>query len=217
MTTILLLAVFFGTAAAIVLIIYLIDRVNILEQMTLENRPSSTEATVKIDANADSVFLGLSGKILWDAMSGKTPEGFNDNDLVALKSRYEHVLTKHIELLFKDGATDRQQGKAISKPKLPASIKTLRGTIDSWIPPQHASAIFKAGFESIEASDIDRARIASYLDDSTELLFSRTDIALRQAFSEKLLPQSQESSEEPLEELPDLSTSVANGDNDSII
>ncbi len=41
MTTILLLAVFFGTAAAIVLIIYLIDRVNILEKMTLDNRPSA--------------------------------------------------------------------------------------------------------------------------------------------------------------------------------
>ena len=217
MITVLLLAVFFGTAAAIVLIIYLIDRVNILEKMTLGNRPSAPEDTVKTDPNADTVFLGLSGKILWDAMSGKTPEGFNDNDLVALKSRYEHVLTKHIELVFKEGVTDRQQGKASAKPKLPASIKTLRGTIDSWIPPQHASAIYKAGFESVNASDIDRTRIASYLDDSTELLFSRTDIALRQAFSEKLLPQTQESSDEPLEELPDLSTSVANGDNDSSI
>ena len=84
MTTVLLLAVFFGTAAAIVLIIYLIDRVNMLEIMTMENRTSSPEASVKADPNADSVFLGLSGKILWDAMSGKTPEGFNDNDLVAL-------------------------------------------------------------------------------------------------------------------------------------
>ena len=217
MTTALLLAVFFGTAAAIVLIIYLIDRVNILEKMTLENRLSAPEDTVKPDPNADSVFLGLSGKILWDAMSGKTPEGFNDNDLVALKSRYEHVLTKHIELVFKEGVTDRQQGKAAAKPKLPASIKTLRGTIDSWIPPQHASAIYKAGFESIDASDIDRVRIASYLDDSTELLFSRTDIALRQAFSEKLLPQSQEGGDPALDELPDLSAPVADDDNNSIV
>ena len=217
MTTVLLLAVFFGTAAAIVLIIYLIDRVNILEKMTLGNRPSAPEDTVKTDPNADTVFLGLSGKILWDAMSGKTPEGFNDNDLVALKSRYEHVLTKHIELVFKEGVTDRQQGKASAKPKLPASIKTLRGTIDSWIPPQHASAIYKAGFESVNASDIDRTRIASYLDDSTELLFSRTDIALRQAFSEKLLPQEQEGVDASLEELPDLSETVAGGDNDDIV
>jgi len=217
MNTVLLLAVFFGTAAAIVLIIYLIDRVNMLEKMTLESRPSAPGDSVKPDSNADSVFLGLSGKILWDAMSGKTPEGFNDNDLVALKSRYEHVLTKHIELLFKEGSADRQQGKASAKPKLPTSIKTLRGTIDSWIPPQHASAIYKAGFESIGATDIDRTRIASYLDDSTELLFSRTDIALRQAFSEKLMPQSQEGGEAPLDELPDLSAPVAEGDNDSIV
>ena len=217
MTTVLLLAVFFGTAAAIVLIIYLIDRVNMLEKMTLDNRASTPEDTVKADPNADSVFLGLSGKILWDAMSGKTPEGFNDNDLVALKSRSEHVLTKHIELVFKEGVTDRQQGKASAKPKLPASIKTLRGTIDSWIPPQHASAIYKAGFESIDASDIDRTRIASYLDDSTELLFSRTDIALRQAFSEKLLPEAQEGLDPLLEELPDLSEIAADSDaNDTI-
>ena len=217
MTTVLLLAVFFGTAAAIVLIIYLIDRVNMLEKMTLDNRAITPEDTVKADPNADSVFLGLSGKILWDAMSGKTPEGFNDNDLVALKSRYEHVLTKHIELVFKEGVTDRQQGKASAKPKLPASIKTLRGTIDSWIPPQHASAIYKAGFESIDASDIDRTRIASYLDDSTELLFSRTDIALRQAFSEKLLPEAQEGLDPLLEELPDLSEIAADSDaNDTI-
>ena len=66
MITALLLAVFLGTAAAVILIIYLIDRVNRLEKIASarDDRADSKSS----DNDADSSFLGLNSKPLWDAM-----------------------------------------------------------------------------------------------------------------------------------------------------
>ena len=97
MATVLLVALLFGTLVAIILMIYLIDRVKILEFLSLRNNAAANAVS---DANEvvapENGFLGLSGKVLWDAMSGKLPEGFNEADLVALKTRFEYVLQNHI-------------------------------------------------------------------------------------------------------------------------
>ena len=153
MVTILLLAVLLGTAAAVILIIYLIDRVNRLEKITAANGEQSNDKN--LDSNADSGFLGLKGKALWDAMCGKPPEGFNSNDLVALKPRYEHVLKKHIESVFAEGLDHAQSGDTAKKPKPTSVISTLRGSVESWLPPQHISTIYNVAFESASASEDD--------------------------------------------------------------
>ncbi len=67
MTSIILLAVFFGTAATIILIIYLIDRINRLERLTLDN--NGTVAERSPETPSDNYFLGLAGKMLWDPMA----------------------------------------------------------------------------------------------------------------------------------------------------
>jgi len=100
MTTILLLAVLFGSVVAIILMVYLIDRVKHLESLSIQANNASADVQA---APNDNGFLGLSGKVLWDAMSGQLPEGFQEGDLLALKSRFEFVLQNHIETLFKLG------------------------------------------------------------------------------------------------------------------
>ena len=92
MTTILLLAVLFGSVVAIILMVYLIDRVKRLESLSIQANNASADVQA---APNDNGFLGLSGKVLWDAMSGQLPEGFQEGDLLALKSRFEFVLQNH--------------------------------------------------------------------------------------------------------------------------
>jgi hypothetical protein len=203
MTSIILLAVFFGTAATIILIIYLIDRINRLERLTLDN---GTVAERSPETPSDNYFLGLAGKMLWDAMTGKSPDGFNNNDLIALKPRYEQLLRKHIERLFADGVEDSQKGAPAKKPKVPATISVLRGSISSWIPPQHAATIYNTGYASVTAGNEESAGLRVDLDESTGLLYSRTELEQKQPFSEKLMP-STDSSEDLLDDLPNIDES----------
>lgn len=194
MTSIILLAVFLSAAATIILIIYLIDRINRLERLTLSGNSATPDNGAA--STADNHMLGLSGKTLWDAMTGTPPDGFNDNDLIALRPRYEALLRKHIEQLFKDGVKDSQAGSVAKKPKVPLSINTLRGAVSSWIPPQHAATIYDVGFKSLGAGAEELITVRDKLDSTTNLLYTRTDLDLNTPFSVLLMP-----APEPEEEL----------------
>ncbi|UVW35142.1 hypothetical protein NYF23_00710 [SAR92 clade bacterium H455] len=183
MTSLLLLAVLFGSVILVVLMIYLGDRVKRLEIMSLHD---SSEPAEVVKPKNDNGFLGLSGKKLWDAMSGKVPEGFVEADVVALKRVFEVVLKNHIETLFKLGKRDATSGNSPETPKNPLEISTLRHSIESWIPAQHVSTIYKAGYESIGADEVSVSRLRANLDDAADTLFSRTALAIKQPFSERL-------------------------------
>lgn len=186
MTSIILLAIFLGTAATIVLIIYLIDRIAQLENLTLSVQSAATQK--QVEAAPQHTFLGHEGKALWDVMSGNSPENFNDNDLIALKPRYELLLKKHIEKLFADGVKDGKQSGTAKKPKVPIDITTLRGTFSSWIPQPTAATIYNAGFVSVTATEEERVALRANLDNSAGMLYSRTDLELQEPFSEVLMP-----------------------------
>lgn len=186
MITTLLLAVLFGTAATVVLIIYLIDRINILESKALIGKDVSENS----EAKADNGFLGFDGKALWDVMSGKLPDGFNEDDIVALKPRFEQVLQKHIDQTFTKGVEDFKEGVPAKNPKPTAMIKMLRGEIQSWLPPQHVSTIYKVGYDSVSAEPENLDHLRASLDESAETLFTRTDLQLKQSFSERLIQSS---------------------------
>jgi hypothetical protein len=183
MTSLLLLAVLFGSVILIVLMIYLGDRVKRLEIMSFHD--SSEPVEVDKPKN-DNGFFGLSGKKLWDAMSGTVPEGIEEADVVALKRVFEVVLKNHIETLFKLGKRDATSGNNPETPNNPLEISTLRHSIASWIPAQHVSTIYKAGYESVNADEISINRLRSNLDDAADTLFSRTSLTIKQPFSERL-------------------------------
>ena len=53
-------------------------------------------------------------------------------------------------------------------------------------------------FESASASEEDLPRLRASLDESTEMLFSRTDLSLKQPYSSLLLPSAEDSTDELL-------------------
>ena len=170
--------------ALLVVVVYLNDRVN-----ELERRTGSGVAAGGIAAGSgdDNTWRGLTGKRLWDAMAGKkgvTP--LADVDLDALRITYEGVLSQHIESLFRSGQSDARRGS----PVQPTAVKTLasaRGTVQSWIPLNHANALYRAGMDSTKADIYETERARMTLDETAQVLYAQTGLTLSQPFSDLLL------------------------------
>ena len=69
-------------------------------------------------------------------------------------------------------------------PPSPATIETLRGSVASFIPGNHAQTLHSLGSRSNAEAP---AELADPLDDVTEILYGRTGLDLRRPYSEKLL------------------------------
>ena len=92
-----------GLLFVLVFIIYLVDRVNSIEKETRRVAQSLNDAK---EPPPLGPFAGLSSKKLWDAMTGRVPEGLDPSLLVEVRERYESVLFKHIEAIFQEGIQD---------------------------------------------------------------------------------------------------------------
>jgi hypothetical protein len=171
MNTILLLLIFTGLVGLLLVVFYVLDRVNELHQF-------SVKAAEKLPASADPSFGSLSGKDLWDAMAGIPMPGWSAKKLEQLKQRYELVLQKHIELLFEDGKLDAHEGFS-----MPVScdrvVPTLRGEIESWMPHEYASGIYRAGHNLKTMPEEEHDQILELLDKTGADLFSATGLPPR--------------------------------------
>jgi hypothetical protein len=137
---------------------------------------------------SDILFAGLEGKKLWDAMNGKTVEGFDASLIDALRAHYEPILREHITLAFKDGLED-VDGSESRVPSSERRVTTLRGHIQSWLPPQHLGSIYRAALEyagSYKKNPQSQVfeRLKQTIDSVTGMLYQRANIQLEVPFSE---------------------------------
>lgn len=190
METTLLLIILIALALILVLLVYVVDRLMALEKLTL-NLPSFGGEPQAPAGNGDTHFGNLTGQQLWDGMNGKPVEGWTADTFHALRPRYEVVLGKHIEQIFQAG----KGGKPM--PPSPATIETLRGSVVSFIPGNHAQTLHSLGSRSNAEAP---AELADPLDDVTEILYGRTGLDLRRPYSEKLLGYTGEPSPPPEDE-----------------
>lgn len=169
--------------ALVVVVIYLNDRVNELERRTA----AAPGATGHAPSGEDNTWHGLTGKRLWDAMTGKkSATALDEAGLEALRLTYEGVLSQHIESLFRAGQADARRGSAVQ----PTAVKTVaspRGAVQSWMPLNHANALYRAGMDSTKADIYEAERARMTLDETAQLLFSQTGLTLLQPFSDVLL------------------------------
>lgn len=174
----------FGLIIVIVLIIYLVDRVNKIEKDTqvVANRLSEAQQ----QANAfKGPYGGLSDKTLWDAMTGTLPEGMSEEIANEIRPRYEAILARHIEILFDEGKQDGQMG-ATGDPKNPRKINALRGSVESWLPPPIMRTIYQCGVDAAQKPETDAETRAS-LDEATGRLYAKAQLTLRQPVSLQLM------------------------------
>jgi len=164
MNNVLLLLVFAGLVGLLLVVFYLLDRVNALHNQ-------SETARLKRPFT-DSTMTTMNGRILWDVLSGEAMQDLDEEMISQLRSRYEMVLQKHIELLFEDGTLDGREG--FSMPVSPErKVPTLRGEFISWIPHEFAKGIYMAGHDRATKPETDHSLIAANLDNIGNELFEQ--------------------------------------------
>lgn len=176
----------------VILTLYLIDKVNHLQQ-TQEPELTPMPPLPMPEPPTDILFAGLEGKKLWDAMTGKPVDGFDATLIDALRAHYEPILREHITETFRDGvecADETDTGVPASQRKIP----TVRGFIQSWLPPQHLGSIYRVGIEygAVKNKDPDPdivMRLRETLDSVTDMLYKRTSISYEVPFSELLMAE----------------------------
>lgn len=175
-----------GLLLLLVLVIYLVDRVNSLEKDTktaIENLSASTQSPLKV---AVGPFAGMSAKKLWDAMTGRPPEDVPAESLNDVRTRYEAVLIKHIESIFEEGKRDGSMGVS-SPPKNTRQVTTLRGNVESWLPMPQVNAIYQCGVDVHQKPPEQQAEVRMALDDACNQLFGKTQIEPKASMSQTLM------------------------------
>ena len=172
--------------AIVVVLIYLVDKVNAIEgRGTVGELASQAAAIITSGPSLDNGFNGLSGKKLWDTACGKAEQPLDQPELESFRKRYEPILNEHILGLIEDGGHDAAGGTSRS-PQATRNISTLRANVESWLPPQHVSALYKAGYEAA-SNPADLPRIAQGLDETCTTLYARCGIDIGQPYSQRVL------------------------------
>lgn len=175
----------------VILTLYLIDKVNHLAKLYEPPKPPEPVTQPEAEPSGDLLFVGLEGKKLWDAMNGKAVDGFDSKLLDSLRLHYEPILRAHISAAFHDGVRDANEAEA-QTPSSQRQISTVRGHVQSWLPPQHLGSIYRVGVEYGGAYAKDPnpdvlARLKQTLDSVSSMLYQRAGVTLDVPYSELLL------------------------------
>jgi hypothetical protein len=174
-----------GILVLLVFILYLLDRVNNLEK---ETRQFSKSLKSQKEAISPGPFAGLHSKKLWDAMTGRVPEGFDPALVDEVRPLYEIVLHKHVDAIFQEGVADGQLG-AMVEPQNTKFINTARGPVESWLPSAQVNTLYKCGLDSVQlpADQLEAVRFA--LDEAGQTLYGKAMVNLAQPLSVSLMPR----------------------------
>jgi hypothetical protein len=173
-----------GLLVLLVFIIYLLDRVNTLEK---ETRRFSQSLKPPQDLPPPGPFGALSAKKLWDAMTGRVPEGLEPSAVDEMRALYEMVLHKHVDAIFQEGVKDGQRGM-LGEPKNTKVITTARGPVESWLPSAQVNTLYKCGLDSAQLPPDQLAAVRAALDEAGLTLYSKAMVNLAQPLSASLMP-----------------------------
>ncbi len=173
-----------GLLILLVFIIYLLDRVNTLEKETRRFAQTLNSSKVMMPPLP---FAGLSSKKLWDAMTGRVPEGLDPSVIDQERGFYETVLHKHVDAIFQEGVNDGQHG-ILGEPKNTKLIKTSRGPIESWLPSSQVNTLYKCGLDSVQLPPDQLHAVRAALDEVGLIIYGKAMVNLAQPLSVSLMP-----------------------------
>ena len=130
----------------LILIIYLISRVNDLEAKAFSSQGTENPAEKKTENDSQKVFGGLSGRQLWDEWVSIANGGDDRYGIKGDRDRFLALLELHVRSVIKTGMEHGAAG-ANEQPSNPLKIKMLRGEFESYLPSSQASRLYELGRE----------------------------------------------------------------------
>ena len=127
----------------LVLIIYLISRVNDLEAKAFSQQGTAEKKT---ENEPQKVFGGLSGRQLWDEWVSIANGGDDQYGIKGDRERFLALLELHVRSVIKTGMEHGAAG-ANEQPSNPLKIKMLRGEFESYLPSSQANRLYELGRE----------------------------------------------------------------------
>lgn len=187
----------------LILIIYLISRVNELEARAFSNQtPAATEK--KTENEPQKVFAGLSGRELWDEWVSMANGGDDQYGIKGDRDRFLALLELHIRSLIKTGVEHGASGTN-EPPSNPLKIKMLRGEFESYLPSSQAGRLYTLGRELGASEDsAQKADLVTALTETVDAISMGIDAGsslVESAMRDVGQPPSQETEEDllPLE------------------
>lgn len=172
-----------GLLLILVLIIYLVDRVNTIEK---ETRKMVQTMAPPQEAPKDP-FAGLAGKRLWDAMAGKPPDNMPIEVLAEVRERYDLVLHKHMEAIYKEGWRDGERGLS-AEPANTRVITTATAQVESWLPGPQVKTLYQCGLEASQRPPELWDSLRTNMDEAAGILYDKIQLEVRQSLSSWLMP-----------------------------
>ena len=152
----------------LVLIIYLISRVNDLEAKAFSSQGTANPAEKKTENESQKVFGGLSGRQLWDEWLSIANGGDDQYGIKGDRERFLALLELHVRSVIKTGMEHGAAG-ANEQPSNPLKIKMLRGEFESYLPSSQASRLYELGRELGASEDVQqRATLREALADTVD-------------------------------------------------
>lgn len=175
LSILILLSLLAISALIVVLVLYAIDRIKRIESVTESLIREGAERETE-RPRVQGPFGGYKGKELWDIMTGKISDKLSGEEIEAERQRFGAVLEKAVKLVFEDGLSDGKAGNPKQTPKNERMVKTLRGSVMSWLPSREVSTIYISAYESARANPEDRERLQANLLESIQGIFRQADI-----------------------------------------
>lgn len=170
----------------IFLIVYLLDRVNTVEQET-RHAMQMLSMPQQNAPEADPIEQ-LSGRRLWDAVTGAANPKSEAGALAALRERYDLILHKHLEAIYQQGFRDGQRGLS-GNIACVRTISTARGQVESWLPDALVRTVYTCGFNAAQKPVQEWGPIRQELDAAAGEVYAKARLQVRQSLSSWLMAQ----------------------------
>ena len=153
----------------LILIIYLISRVNDLEARAFWNQ-STASTEKKTEAESLKVFAGLSGRELWDQWVAMANGGDDQYGIKGDRDRFLALLELHVRALIQTG-TEHGASGTNEPPSNPLKVKMLRGEFESYLPSSQAGRLYDLGRDLGASEDTQqRASIVAAITETVDAI-----------------------------------------------
>ena len=183
LTAILLVLMTLVILVLVALAMYLVDRFNGLERDTKELLRQLQDSQ---PAKPSGPYGGLSGKSLWDAVSGQAA-GMDELALDGIRKRYRLLLSDHIQWVFNEGVSDHRNGLE-AVPANTRMMRTPKVQVESWLPPEAVEEIYRCGQGYGRADPLELPSLRQRLDSVNSQLHQACALEVLQPASSLLMP-----------------------------